>query len=227
MRPVARGFVDAFSHPGVIAGLGTAHLAAWLGVRRALSGWPTVGIGGALGLAAAVLLFGRAWRALALATSLPRVTRGAWPDPARALVGGSRILVLDLIEGTLVTLLGVAALRAVAAAAQAQRAPLVIAAALAPMLFLGLAAFGTFRQATIEVALAGAPVHEALGRAFCAVLGRPREMLAVQAWLVPGLLPLLAAASLSAALLPLALAASAAALWGYAALHRLGTPAGT
>jgi hypothetical protein len=221
MRPVLSAFVDAFSRPMAIAGLGAAQLAAWLALGLAVRTAGSAGLGGAMLAIAVTLVMGRAWRALALATALPRVVMGAWPAPARLIVRAARILALDVAEGVLVVSLGVAALVVISRVPLAQAAPLAVALGLAPILMLSMVGFATFRQATLEVAVAGAPAHLALGRAFQFVLARPRELLSVQTWLVLGLMPLGFAALMAGAMLPVALVGAAAVLWGYAALGRL------
>ena len=219
MRPVLRGFVDVFSHPFAIALVGVANLAVFLGLRVALDSVAAVGPGAALGLCALVLIAGRAWRALALATALPRVALGAWPTPGSMVVRGFRILVMDAVEGTLGALLLLSALAAIVSGWGARAAPLAIALGLAPMLWLASVAFATFRMATLEVAVAGASAPEAIGVAFRRVLRRPQEVIWLPSWLLVGLLPLLLAAARSRSSLPWALVAAAASLWGYAALH--------
>jgi len=221
MRPVAAGFVDCFSRPLAISGVAAADLCTWLALRTGLSATRGHGLSAIAVALALTLLIGRAWRALALAVALPAVVSGRWPMPAPTLRRASRILALDLLEGTLLGTLALAAGVAVGSSTEARGLALTIALFMAPMLLLGFIAFGTFRVATLEVAVAGAPAHLAIGRAFSMVLCRPRELLSLQSWLSLGALPLGLAALLARAALPAALAAAAVALWGYAALGRV------
>jgi len=218
VRPVLRGFADAFSRPFAIAIVGAANLAVFLGLRVVLENVASVGPS-ALGLGVLVLIAGRAWRALALATALPRVALGEWPAPGSMIVRGLRILVMDAVEGTLGALLFLSALAAVGSGWGARAAPMAIALGLAPMLWLASVAFLTFRMATLEVAVGGTSTPEAIGVAFLRVLRHPRDLISLPSWLVVGLLPLLLAAAHSRSSLPWALVAAAATLWGYAALH--------
>jgi len=223
MRPVLSAFVDAFSRPLAIAGLAAAQFAVWLAVGAVVGAYGSLGLGGAAALVVVTAILGRAWRAMALATALPRVVLGGWPAPPRFVVRAARILLLDAAEGALVASLGLAAVVTIDRAAASQ-SPLAVALTLAPILMTSLIGFATFRGATLEVAIAGAPAHLALGRGFLLVLARPRELMGLQGWLGLGLLPLALAALLSGAALPATLAAAAAALWGYAALARVRWP---
>lgn len=226
MRAALRGFVDAFRRPGTLVALALAEIlsvslvaaAASLALRARAS---ARAFAFALGLGVAASLLGRALRACVLTGALVRVVRGATPDAGASLARGLRVFALDVCEIALGV--GFAALLVAAGAAALRRGSAAAFAAVgAPVLLLSLTAFATFRVATLEVALLGAPPTRALGRAFAHVLGAPGALVAAALGVAVLALPLEAAAAAAATPGPLATAcASAATLWGYAALARV------
>jgi hypothetical protein len=215
VRCVLVGFSRSLSRPLAVALVAAAQLAAMLGLTLSTRVAAAAGLPAAVAATVLVIAAARGWRAIALATALPRITGRAWPDTAVLITRAARLLALDALELTLASALVVAG---VWIGAMTWRTPWVLALGLAPILWLGAFSFATFRAATLEVGTRGAPVPTALGAALSHVVARAPALVNLPLWLGLAALPLLLAAAASGATVPWAAAGGALSCWGYAAL---------